>query len=160
MYAPWIVIALSGTDTNGNSTEPPNKPTRIILPLFLITDKSSFTVGGAFTKSTILSTPFSLQIDIIFCAASLSFVLTVCVAPNSFAMFNFLSSRSAQIILHFVIWLANCTPINPKPPAPTIKIDSGLFTNAFLIAVYAVNPEHARDDAESGFRSPIFARNL
>ena len=49
------MIAFNGTETNGKSTEPPNKPTKIIFPRFLTTDKSSFTVGGAFTKSTIIS---------------------------------------------------------------------------------------------------------
>ena len=113
--------------TKDNSKEPPNKPTKTKLPLFLKIVKSSFAVGGLLTKSTTLSAPLSLQIDIIFSADSGSLELMTKSAPISFAVFNFSSSKSAQIILALVIALAICTPINPKPPAPTITRNSGEF---------------------------------
>ncbi len=64
------------------------------------------------------------------------------------------------MIFAFVIALASCMAIRPRPPAPIITKNSGEFTFAFFTAVYAVRPEHASDVAASKSSPSIFARYL
>ena len=79
-------------------------------------------------------------------------------APIFFAVSNFLSSLSIQIIFAFEIAFAICIAINPNPPAPIINRYSGEFAIAFLTALYAVNPEQANEVAESIFTPFSFAK--
>ncbi len=60
---------------------------------------------------------------------------------------------STIAILAFVIALASCTAMSPRPPAPTRTSVSPGCAFAFLTAVYAVKPEHASDAAALGSNS-------